>query len=118
MKFYQEVTDWSDNTPNHVYLLDDSKSKMFAYVKSGTKSVFEFKTPIPISTRGRKFVPVANTYKFTFPVAAQEQSSNPKWEVLGSKGDKYIVEKTSTGLTCTCTGFKYRSQCKHLTVAK
>lgn len=36
-------------------------------------------------------------------------------EVKGSKGNIYVVRKTSNGLTCTCTGFKFNKKCKHLT---
>jgi len=115
MKFYQETTVWPDNMGNGIYLLDDAKSKMYAYIKPGSKSVFKFKNPIRIDTRGRKFKAVANTFDFQIeePVA-----DNPRWEVTGSKGDKYIVEKTDNGLTCTCSGFRFRGACKHLEVAK
>jgi hypothetical protein len=36
MKWFAETTEWPDaKSDNHIYLLDDSKSKMFAYVKHG-----------------------------------------------------------------------------------
>jgi hypothetical protein len=35
-------------------------------------------------------------------------------EVAGSKGSKYIVTSDSKGWTCTCTGFQFRKQCKHI----
>ena len=113
MKFYQETTVWSDNTPNGIYLLDDSKSKMYAYIRPGAKSVFKFKNPIQISTRGRTFKEVPNTFKFKIEKPINQ---NPQWEVKGSKGDKYIVERTENGLTCTCAGFKFRGSCKHLSL--
>ena len=111
MKFYQETTDWRDNISNGVYLLNDSKTKMFAYVKPGAKSAFKFKNPISIDTRGRKFQLVPNTFGYQIE---KEVSANPQWTVTGSKGDQYIVEKTENGLTCTCSGFKFRAKCKHI----
>lgn len=36
-------------------------------------------------------------------------------EIQGSKGNKYIVTKTSKSITCTCPGFQFRKQCKHIT---
>ncbi len=36
------------------------------------------------------------------------------WEVPGSKGNKYIVARNSQGWSCTCTGFQFRKQCKHV----
>lgn len=36
------------------------------------------------------------------------------WEVPGSKGNKYVVTRNSQGWSCTCTGFQFRKQCKHV----
>jgi uncharacterized Zn finger protein len=36
------------------------------------------------------------------------------WEFVGSKGDKYIVQKTDNMLQCSCPGFTYRGDCKHV----
>ena len=112
MKFFEETTNYKDAIPNGTYLMDDSKTYMYAYIKAGSKSVFTFKAPIRIDTRGRTFKAVPNTFEYKIP---GEVSSNPRWEVRGSKGDVYIVEKTEHGLTCTCSGFKFRGKCKHLT---
>jgi hypothetical protein len=111
MKFYEETTQWSDSMPNGVYLLDDAKEKMYAYVAPGTGIVKTFKSPIRISTKGRKFKVVENTYNYQIPGEIAEQ---PRWEVMGSKGDKYIVTQTEDGLSCTCSGFKFRGECKHV----
>jgi hypothetical protein len=35
-------------------------------------------------------------------------------EVLGSKGKKYIVTSNNKCWTCTCPGFQFRKQCKHV----
>ena len=111
MKFYQETTEYGDKIANGVYLLDDAKDKMYAYVSPNSGTVKTFNHPIRISTKGRKFKVVKNTYGYTMP---DEVAENPRWEIAGSKGDNYIVEKTNHGLTCTCSGYKFRGECKHV----
>ena len=111
MNFYEEITDYGDAIANGVYLLNDDKSKMYAYVAPGTGTVKTFKHPISIYIKGRKFKAVKNTWGYKIP---GEVAENPRWMVLGSKGDKYYVEQTPTGLTCTCSGFKFRAECKHV----
>lgn len=110
MKFYQETTVWPDSMPNGVYLLDDTKTKMYAYIKPGDKAVFKFKNPIRIDTRGRKFAVLAQQPKFEI-----EMTTNPhRWEVTGSKGDIYIVTLEENQYNCTCSGFQFRGACKHV----
>lgn len=36
------------------------------------------------------------------------------WEIKGSKDNKYIVTRTSQKWSCTCPGFQFRKQCKHI----
>jgi hypothetical protein len=36
------------------------------------------------------------------------------YEISGSKGSKYIVTSNKKGWTCTCPGFQFRKQCKHV----
>lgn len=110
VKFFLETTDYGDKIANGVYLLDDAKEKMYAYVSPSDDVVKTFNHPIRISTKGRKFKVVANTYNYVIPGEIAEQ---PRWEVMGSKGDTYYVTKTENGLVCTCGGFKFRGECKH-----
>lgn len=111
MKFYQETTDYGDKIANGVYLLDDAKEKMYAYVSPNSGIVKTFTHPIRISTKGRKFKAVDNTYNYEIP---GEIAEHPRWMVIGSKGDKYYVTQTEHGLSCTCSGFKFRGECKHV----
>ena len=37
-----------------------------------------------------------------------------QWEVIGSKGNKYTVNLTGKGYTCTCPGYTFRKTCKHI----
>lgn len=113
MKFFEETTKWTDSdTPNHTYLLSDNKSKAFGYVRAGTKAVFTFKRPIALDLRGRTFKAVPNTFGYT--IKTEEVTKNPQWKIKGSKGDIYLVEKTDSGYTCTCSGFRFRAKCKHV----
>jgi phage-related protein len=111
MKFFEETTEWKHTTPNHTYLLSDDKSKLFAYVRVGSNKVHTFKTPIRFDTKGRKFVAVKNGWGYNIDKPAD---ANPRWEVAGSKGDVYVVEQTENGLTCSCSGFRFRGACKHV----
>jgi len=110
MKFYQETTNYKDNIANGIYLLDDAKAKMYAYIKPGSKAVFKFKNPIRIDTRGRQFKVLAQQPDFEI-----EETTNPnRWEVSGSKGDLYIVTLEDGVYNCSCPGFKFRGNCKHI----
>lgn len=41
-------------------------------------------------------------------------AKNKSWTVTGSRGDKYIITQSGTKFTCTCSGFQFRRQCKHV----
>jgi hypothetical protein len=110
MRLYRETTDW--DTPNHTYLLDDSKQYMHGYIKLGAADVEMFKSPIRFSTRGRSFQFVS-AYNQDTPA-----STAAVIEVLGSKGDKYYVTLGDSDASCSCTGFKYRGECKHQDLAR
>lgn len=108
----QEITDWEDTTQNHVYFLNDDRSKMLAYVRAGTDTVFEFSKPLGFTASRRKFLKIDNRWGFE-PKEYVKPSKNKQWTVQGSTG-KYIVEKTLNGLVCTCSGFKFRGNCRHV----
>ena len=110
MKWFLETTQWSDNTPNGVYLLDDSKSKMYAFKPRGTGEIKVFKNPIRIDVRGRKFV--VNSVQFRTKLK-EEEPEGRVWTVKGSKGDVYKVSELNGNYSCTCSGFKFRGACKH-----
>jgi len=117
MKAFLEVTQWPDTQSNcnHVYWMDDARNKMYAYAKFGNPlDTMTFKTPIQIDTRGRKFEVVRNDiYGWSDPDLTI--SANPTWTITGTKGDKYIVEKDGSVYNCTCSGFKFRGACRHIT---
>lgn len=107
MEALLEITDWG--TPgrqsNHIYLFDGSKA--VAYIKWGQGEPFYFKTPLAIDKRGRKFV----KSDIALFKDAPKQASSVK-EVKGSKGEIYFVDTEAK--TCTCSGYKFRGDCKHI----
>lgn len=120
MKYFEEVTDWGDNNvQNHIYYLNDSKTKMVGYIKSGTKTLFKFKSPISIDIRGRKFVELKNRKaerdEVYFEKTKAETKPTDAIEVQGSNGNVYLVTKNIYGkYNCTCPGFSFRRTCKHI----
>lgn len=112
MKFYQETTAWSDATPNHIYLLNTDKSKMFGYIKSRTQETMVFKKAIAFDQRGRKFQEVVELGEVD--LHNLEEPVGQTWQFTGSKGDTYVVQKTDNMLQCSCPGYTFRGDCKHV----
>jgi hypothetical protein len=115
MKWFSEVTVWQDSARyNHFYLLDDSKSTMFAYVPvldSGPGDAKIFQSPIKIDSRGRKFVPIADQWHLKLDQPVKE---GKQFLVTGSRGDQYTVTEKNGKWDCSCSGFKFRSKCRHV----
>lgn len=110
MKFIQELTEWSGNTPNHIYLVNDDRSKALGYVKSGTEDLVMFARPLQFNTKFRKFREI--TGKWSVPTTAV--STSRQWTVVGSRGDKYVITEKHDKLHCSCSGFRFRGDCRHL----
>ena len=111
MKWFAETTVWRDDTHNGVYLLNDSKSKMYAFQSFGTGEIKVFKNFIRIDTRGRKFQ--LNDVQFKTGIT-EEEPEGRTWTVTGSRGDEYRVSEVSGNYSCTCSGFRFRGACKHV----
>lgn len=47
-------------------------------------------------------------------VAALKNAVTMRATVAGSKGNVYTVKHSAGRWTCTCTGFEFRNQCKHI----
>ena len=110
MKWFAETTDWKDTVPNGIYLLDDTKTKMYAF-RPASGEIKTFKNAIKIETRGRKFV--VNPVQFKTEIRTPEPEGRV-WTVTGSKGDSYQVNEVLGNWSCTCSGFKFRGECKHV----
>jgi hypothetical protein len=110
MEAVREVTVWTGvdyRAPNHDYLLDGDR--IVAYRPWGTAEIRTLKTGIKIDRRGRKFEKLMpNPFEIPGAITADPTVV----EVQGSKGQIYRVD-TAAG-TCTCQGFTFRGQCKHL----
>lgn len=101
----KEVTDWEYN---HTYLVEGDKA--LGYMKWHTGPAEYFKNPMTLDKRRRKFE-VLKVNPFTDYAPKQEKDPNIV-EVKGSNGTVYSVDKVNR--TCTCPGFKFRGQCKHV----
>ncbi len=100
----QETTDWGSGSHiNHIYFLDNSRSKMYAYIQGNTLESKIFKNPISISIKGR-----------SFEILREINLNNLGVAVTGSKGDTYYVTDHDGEYKCTCTGYKYHGTCKHI----
>ena len=111
MKWFAETTDYGDAVPNGIYLLNDSKDKMFAFRPRGTGDIKVFRNPIRIDLRGRRFV--VNPVQFETKLKEPEPEGR-SWTVRGSKGDEYRVTELNGNYSCTCSGFRFRGQCRHI----
>ena len=108
MKILKEITEW--DTPNHTYFTNDSKDKIYAYVRASGGEVQRFRVPMKFKTSGRKFKEVPNTFGYS----VDDQPAGRTWTVAGSRGDRYTVSENNREWACTCAGFKFRGACKHI----
>jgi hypothetical protein len=109
MKTMLETTLWPDSTPNHVYFLSNSRDRMFGYVAQGTDQAVRFKEPITFNVRARQFQAVPNVWNF-----ATADVSTKTWSVAGSNGSTHTVSELDKVLSCSCSGFRFRGQCRHV----
>ena len=108
MKTMLETTVWRDSTPNHVYFLNNSRDRMFGYVAQGTDQPVRFKKPIQFNVRARQFQAVPNIWNF-----ATSDPLTKSWSVAGSNGSTHSVTELDGVLSCSCSGFRFRGQCRH-----
>lgn len=104
MKIVQETTRWTDNVANNLYLVTDNMEYIVAYVPQGSNSAQRFKKPIRWDSRGR-------TFKILKEIAENDANSII---VEGSKGQKYTLTRANGTWSCTCPGYAYRGNCRHV----
>jgi hypothetical protein len=113
MRVLRETTDWA--VPNHTYFVNDSKDKLFAYIKSNGVKVEEFKKPIKFSTSYRKFKEIDNTFGY---VREEDIEVLPgkEYKVAGSANNVYTVREHLGEWSCSCPASKWQKagHCKHI----
>lgn len=105
MKIVRETTVWSTGTPNHTYILNDSMTKMTAYIPAGTRRRVTFSKPMGFDRRGR-------TFEVLKSIDDQESL-----RVEGSNGKFYNLTRADGHWRCSCPGYLYRGACRHLALA-
>jgi hypothetical protein len=114
MEAVRETTVWSGvdyRQPNHDYLLDGDR--VVAYRPWGTGEVIFCSGKLKLDRRGRKFEKLkVNSFESLQHSARGEPVV---LEVQGSKGQTYRVDPEAK--TCTCPGFQFRGNCRHLAEA-
>ena len=109
MKLLQETTVYTGiEMINHSYLLNDAGVAV-GYRKFSAGEVVRFRTPLRIDFRGR-------TFELVDDLGADGPQPSHIVEVAGSRGNVYTVDLDKK--QCSCTGFKYRGECKHIAIAE
>jgi len=54
IEILQEITEWEDSVPNHLYYVKD-KNKLVAYIPQGTTNKIELTKPLMFSKSRRRF---------------------------------------------------------------
>lgn len=118
MKILQEITDW--DTPNHIYFANDSKDKIYAYIKASGGAVERFRVPMKFKTSGRKFQEVSNTFGYSVEEKPEvPEVTGKQYQVPGSKGAIYTVTDDQGSWTCTCPASRWqKGECKHIVQLK
>lgn len=113
MEAVREITEWQVDyqQPNHDYLLDGDR--VLAYRKWGQGDIIPSKGNFRIDCRNRKFIKLDPN---PFAGYQAEEAQQLVVEVKGSKGQTYYVNAQEG--SCTCPGFQFRGECKHLKESK
>tara|TARA_B110000444_G_C18819906_1_gene587167 strand:- start:1433 stop:1753 length:321 start_codon:yes stop_codon:yes gene_type:complete len=104
IQIMQETTDWGKlKVNNGIYHINGAGS-LVAYQVNADAVVQVLKKPSKqFSKSRRKFVKIGER---------PEELASHIIEVKGSKGNVYFVDTEKN--TCTCPGFTFRGNCKHI----
>ena len=110
MKVLKEVTEnWTtDFMPNHTYLMDGDK--VVAYRPWHEDPVQHLNGTYRLDKARRKF----KELPFVASEWGIEEAKSNIIVVQGSKGNTYEVDPDTQ--SCTCPGFQFRGNCKHIKV--
>lgn len=111
----KEVTVWNCDfkQPNHTYLLGDS-GRIIAYAPWHGDEIVVIKSGMKIDKRYRKFVKTTHPGLFKLSTKQKTEPGVRTFNVK-SKDKNYTVSVKGSNYSCTCTGFSFRGQCKHIT---
>ena len=110
--------------PNHVVYRGDINGYV-TYVREGIVVESIFKNPFnfavktgdpdhPVSEYNAKSQHVVKI-DYVTGSAAQVATDKKAWKVKSSDGKKfYLVQRVNGKFSCTCTGFEFRKDCKHI----
>jgi len=87
----------------HLYYVNEKDKLVWFQVADYSRGLDKYTKPKTFDARRRKFEQIG-----TVP----ELHDDDIVEVAGSGGRVYQVNKTNG--TCTCSGFKFRGKCKHI----
>jgi len=111
MQILKEITEWDIDYPiiNKIYLLD-LKDNIIAYTNSDN-TIIQLQNPIKLDKRRRKFIKVNHNGLSKLI----KKDNNIRIFKVNSKDKEYTVSLDNDNrLSCTCTGFTFRSKCKHI----
>ena len=104
IEILQEVTDWGKYKVNNGIYHINSSGKLIAYQPNKKAVVQVLNVPSAnFSKARRKFIKIGER---------PEELESHIVKVTGSKGNIYHID-TEKG-TCTCPGFTFRGNCKHV----
>ena len=104
IEILQEVTDWGKYKVNNGVYHVNSSGKLVAYQVNQKSEVQVLNVPsTQFSKARRKFVKIGER---------EEELASHIIEVKGSTGNTYYIDTIKK--TCTCPGFTYRGNCKHV----
>lgn len=104
IEILQEVTDWGKYKVNNGIYHVNSSGQLVAYQPNKKAVVQVLNVPSAnFSKSRRKFVKIGER---------EEELESHIIKVTGSKGNVYLVDTEKK--TCTCPGFTFRGNCKHV----
>jgi|TARA_R110001592_G_scaffold45033_4_gene144183 hypothetical protein len=104
IQILQEVTDWGKYKVNNGIYHINGAGSLVAYQVNVDADLQVLKSPSKqFSKSKRKFVKLGER---------EEERASHVIEVKGSKGNVYYVDTEKN--TCTCPGFTFRGNCKHI----
>jgi len=90
----------------HLYYVNEKDKLVWFQVGDYSRGLDKYSKPKRFDMRRRKFEEIG-----TVP----ELHDHDVVQVSGSKGKVYTVNKSKN--TCSCPGYKFRGECKHLSLA-